>query len=688
MLRSFLVVLFLGLLINTPLFSQNSQNITGFSKLGDFDGHSYFLSENYLTWADAHQFAQQAGGYLAAMNTSEENEFVRKHLGNNMVFIGLNDKDQEGSFQWTNGEPMTINLSTNNSEINDFAVMNFWNGHWEMGNQWQQRRFVLEIDGTSTTTPTNPDPVKVFIFAGQSNMSGGGVTNELNPSLTIVPPNATLSIHFYGYDYSDFSAGNFGPEVEFIQEICHQNPSQKYLFIKYAWGGTGLSEWMPGSYHYQTLKNKVYQALGTLNADYELAGFLWMQGETDAFNADDAGWYGQRLQTMISTLRNELGEPNLPVLIGQVDPPNACCSAIVQAAEADFVANDGHARMVLTGGLSRLWSDPIHYNTAGQIDFGHRFLAAYQTLAPKGFEFHCPANIVKVLGSGEINETITWDLDDFESSCDMGDDVHVTQIQGKASGSTFEVGSYTVAYAANDDCQNKDTCQFSIKVKAFTACPSQVEGFSKLGTFNGHTYFLSEKNRTWEDAQNFSEEHGGYLATMTTTEENDFLKGKLGNHMVFIGLSDKDNEGQLQWANGESLSLDLSFGNSGDKDFAVMNFWAGTWEMVNKKVEKPYVMEMDCENTYATSSNWSSLYMMSPVYPNPANAVISFDFDVATDKETMFRIFSESGYLFLAEKRFLPKGLSKVSIDIGDLPKGRYTIRANQNQQSFKFTKF
>ena len=686
MFRFLLIVLLWSYLTSTAMLAQNCPDLPGFTKLGTFDNHSYYLSGNALSWGKANLIAQQTGGYLVSLNSQEENEFLRKQLGNNMVFIGLNDQNQEGVIQWANGEPITLDLSYHNNQNNDFAVMNFWNGNWEMGNKWEERKFVIELDCDNSSTPTNPNPVQVFIFAGQSNMSGAGKSNELNPALKIVPPNAIVKIHFYGYDYTDFSAGNFGPEVEFIQEIAQAHPTQKFLFIKYAWGGTGISAWLPGTYHYQTLKNKVYQALGQLNVDYELAGFLWMQGETDAFNPNDAEQYAHRLQTMISSLRNELGEPNLPVLVGQIDPPNACCAATVQAAEADFVASDAHANLVLTDGLSRCWNDPIHYNSAGQIDLGHRFFESYQTLRPKGFEFHCPENIVKVLEEGDVHQSIAWDMDDFSSDCDLGGDVQVAQTLGKPSGSAFEVGTYTVAYAAMDGCQNTDTCQFSIEVKPFTACPAKIEGFTKLGSFNGHSYFLSENDLTWTDAKDFAEEHGGYLATMTTNEENDFLRSKLNNHMVFIGLSDNDNEGQLNWANGESVSLNLAFGNSDSNDFAVMNFWAGTWELVNKWVAKPYVMEMDCESLDANPISNKQAFM-SPIYPNPAKATISFDFDVDTDQAVDFTIFSESGHLFLAEKRDLPKGLSKVTINIGHLPKGRYTIKTIQNR-SIHFVKF
>ena len=688
MLRIYFLV-FLGFfLFIGSLFGQNCSNVAGFTQIGVLDGHEYFLAENNLTWEEANEFAQQNGGYLLAINSQNENEFVRQRIGNNMVFIGFNDKGQEGNPIWSNGTQNTIDLSSNNSDSNDFAVMNFWNGHWEFGNKWEQRKFVMEIDCGTSTPPTNSSPVQVFILAGQSNMSGGGVSSELNPDLKIVPPNATLSIHFYGSEYSDFGAGNFGPEVSFIQEITQANPAQKYLFIKYAWGGTGINQWLPGTHHYQTLIDKINQALSSLNSDYDLASFLWMQGETDAFSPDDSELYAQRLNTVITSLRNELGELSLPILIGQIDPPNACCVPAVQAAESDFVSNDTQARLVLTDGLSRHWNDPIHYNTAGQIDLGHRFFASFQTLAPKDFQLRCPENLVKVLSQGDENVKINWGLENVFSSCATSSDVHISQIEGRSSGSEFESGNFNVSYAAYDDCQNNDTCSFNITVKAYSACPSTVEDFVKLGSYEGHSYFLSENNLAWMEAQVFSAEHGGYLATINTIDENNFLKGTLNNNMVFIGLNDQSDEGVLNWSNGAAVDIDLSYDNSNENDFAVMSFWAGTWQMVNKWVAKPFIMEMDCENMDLGKPKSENKPFVSPIYPNPASSFISFDFETKIDKEIKFNIFSESGYLYLSEKRNLEKGSSNVQINIRNLPKGKYSIRSNIHQQLIHFIKY
>ena len=687
MLRAFIFVLLGLFMLNGSIFSQNCPDLSGFIKIGGLKGHDYYLSESLLTWEEANLLAQQNGGYLVSINNQEENDFIRQRLANNMVFIGLNDKSEEGNLQWSNGEQITLNLSSKNTNNNDFAVMNFWNGFWEFGNKWEQRKFVLEME-CGSSTPTNSMPIQVFIFAGQSNMSGGGNSSEIDPDLKIVPPNAQVKIHFYGNEYTDLSAGNFGPELEFIHEISKANPSQKYLFIKYAWGGTGMNQWLPGSFHYQTLKDKVYQALGSLNSDYELAAFLWMQGETDAFSPDESALYAPRLNTMISSLRNELGTPDMPVLIGQTDPPNACCVAAVQQAQMNFVENDAQARFTLTGGVARHWNDPIHYNTAGQIDLGHRFFASYQTMKPQGFTFKCPENKVKILGEGATSVNVSWEIGQFVSGCPTSPNVNVTQIHGMTSGSAFEIGDHIISYAAIDGCQNKDTCHFSVEVQAFSACPMEVEGFTKLGDFNGHTYFLSKNDLTWTSAQDFASENGGYLTTISTDDENEFLKGKLNNHMVFIGLNDLNNEGQMNWPNGEALNLNLSYKNNDINDFAVMNFWDGTWEMVNKWVAKRFVMELDCASVFNSPVSNSVFSKMSPVYPNPATNEISFVFDSDVDKMVTFSLFSESGYLLLAEKRHLPKGKSTVSIEIESLPKGRYTIKSIQNQNSIHFVKY
>lgn len=679
-----LSLLFFSFFFAQANHAQTCDDISGFTKLGDFEGHGYYLSNQNLNWKDANHLTLLKGGYLATINTQAENDFIKEHLGGRMVFIGLNDENQEGMARWTNGEPVTLDLSSGNTGDADFAVMNFWDGHWAFGNKWEERPFIMEVncDG-SWVPPVDFGPVQVFIFAGQSNMTGGGVTNELNPALRVLPANVRFSDLANWTVYTDFeTAGNFGPEVGFVHEIAQAHPDKKYLIIKYGYGGSGMRDWLPGVWHYNTLMNHINGSLANLDEDYELAGLVWMQGETDAFSPQEAGLYESRLTSFVQGLRNQLGAPDLPVMIGQVDPPAACCTATVNAAEVNFVDNDAHAAYVPTGGVARWWYNQIHYNTAGQLDLGRRFYAGYQSIMPQGFALQCPENKDVNLEDTQTNIAVSWELASVTSDCAQGDEVIFTQVEGLPSGSLFDVGIHEIAYLATDNCGQEDSCRFTITVHDFNPCPSELAGYEYLGEFENQVYFLSENKLTWEAAHS-AVAGNGHLADIQSQDENDFLKSTLGDKMVFIGFNDAESEGQPAWSSGTSVSLDLSYQNSDQNDYAVMDFWAGTWQMVNKWVEKRFVLERSCTGAFmGFRQNDESLSdsMHPEIFPNPAHSFIQVSIQSDVAQDLSLEIFSIYGQRFLAEKRTVPAGTSIQELDVMKLPKGVYFVRTPSGQ--------
>ena len=80
------------------------------------------------------------------------------------------------------------------------------------------------------------------------------------------------------------------------------------------------------------------------------------------------------------------------------------------------------------------------------------------------------------------------------------------------------------------------------------------------GEFNGHYYYVYSLDdvTTWDGAQAFCEEQGGYLATLTTQEENDYVHDYMkeqGYNSAYFGFTDAEEEGTWQWVTGEEVSF-------------------------------------------------------------------------------------------------------------------------------------
>lgn len=76
--------------------------------------------------------------------------------------------------------------------------------------------------------------------------------------------------------------------------------------------------------------------------------------------------------------------------------------------------------------------------------------------------------------------------------------------------------------------------------------------------YNGHSYYLySEVTNTWEQAQKYCENLGGYLAIIKDVAENtalfNYMKSQ-GYDSAYFGLSDTAQEGKWTWADGTSLT--------------------------------------------------------------------------------------------------------------------------------------
>jgi hypothetical protein len=79
-----------------------------------------------LLWSEPEASAIALGGHLVAINSAEENQW----LYDNFVrgWIGFTDKDSEGSWRWTNGDPVTYTRwHTDGSPSNSWGLEHYAN---------------------------------------------------------------------------------------------------------------------------------------------------------------------------------------------------------------------------------------------------------------------------------------------------------------------------------------------------------------------------------------------------------------------------------------------------------------------------------------------------------------------------------------------------------------------------------
>ena len=101
----------------------------------------------------------------------------------------------------------------------------------------------------------------VFILAGQSNMAGGGIKEELPEELQ-KPQKDGLFVKFWGVKWKPLEPGKrFGPEVTFAAEMTRALKGPVGI-IKLANGGTSLEKhWNPKKYDKEKGIGTLYKRL-------------------------------------------------------------------------------------------------------------------------------------------------------------------------------------------------------------------------------------------------------------------------------------------------------------------------------------------------------------------------------------------------------------------------------------------
>ena len=135
-------------------------------------------------------------------------------------------------------------------------------------------------------------------------------------------------------------------------------------------------------------------------------------------------------------------------------------------------------------------------------------------------------------------------------------------------------------------------------------CDDFIDGFTYLGSLNDHCYYVSESQFLWQDARVNAIENGGYLATITSAEENTFLTGNVS----WFGFTDEVTEDNFLWITGEQVEYTNWNTNepndSGGEDYTHLN-GDGTWNDAGSGTRLTYIMEIGGGEVNVSNMNWS-----------------------------------------------------------------------------------
>ncbi|WP_428307222.1 sialate O-acetylesterase [Lacipirellula sp.] len=232
-------------------------------------------------------------------------------------------------------------------------------------------------------------PIDVYIFAGQSNMTGylggqGGLpAGTLNPN-----PNVLYSYKVTGpvsgqiYDSTSLvplstvlSTGS--SEMTFGQEM-YERTGKKIAVIKVAANATSLHyDWNIHSENlwYDALVSKVTSTKDLLaSAGYapNFAGMFWTQGEGDAATNWQSVVYQQNLTDFIQTLRTDINV-EVPFYLNQLHGGGVRpYIGAIRTAQNNVVATVPNTRILNIDDLTLL-GDGIHFTTETHNEVGRRW---------------------------------------------------------------------------------------------------------------------------------------------------------------------------------------------------------------------------------------------------------------------------------------------------------------------------
>ena len=674
--------------------------IPGFNFGGTFGENNYYTSTYSTNWVNANTACINAGGYLSTIGSSQEQSFVYNLFPGQPQWFGFTDAASEGSWVWSNGDPITYTYwnggEPNNSGNEDYAVMNV-NGTWNDASGGESYPFVCEF--------TDVPLVDLLWSTGETT------------SVITVQPSETTTYYLQVSDGQQVCSDSVVVEVQiaswsFPEDsvfVCGPNAilDAGEGLVSFLWntGSTAQSILVdePGIYSVTVNEGACISSdeleLFLINPAIQQDEVLICLGETATLSAV-SNPFGGGGPIPGFNFGGAFGENNYytsTYATNWVNANTACVNAggylstIGSSQEQSFVYNliPGQAQWIgftdASNEGSWIWSngDPITYtfwnggepNNSGNEDYAHMNTNGTWNDSGGGesYRFVCEfasAPLVEFLWStGETtseisvqpSETTTYYLQVSDDVQVCSDSV-VVEVQVASwsfpsdsvfvcgPNATLDAGDGLVSFLWNTGATaqtivvdepgmysvtvNEGACISSDELELFLLDPSieqtdqaiclgqsvnlstavqslgsgePIAGFSYGGNFGESNYYVSTYATDWISASTACTNAGGYLSTIGSSQEQNFVYNLLPGQAQWIGFTDAASEGTWVWVNGDPITYTFWNGgepnNSGNEDYAHMNT-NGTWNDATPGTNHRFVCEFS--ETFGVDIVWST----------------------------------------------------------------------------------
>ena len=232
---------------------------------------------------------------------------------------------------------------------------------------------------------------QLFLLAGQSNMAGRGKQDEesrkTDPRILALNKKREWQVAADPLHW-DKSAAGTGLARPFAAVIAGKNPGATIGLIPTACGGSPIDTWQPGKHWSQTNSDPWDDSIAAAKVamkDGTLKAILWHQGESDS-NAKEAPLYKEKLKDLIERFRKELGDPELPFIIGQLGrfpaKPWDANREAVDAAQQAVAKEMKNVRFVPVPDPKSI-GDNLHFDTPTLRIMGKAYADAYLDIIGK-----------------------------------------------------------------------------------------------------------------------------------------------------------------------------------------------------------------------------------------------------------------------------------------------------------------